>query len=232
MQTFLWLNIIVVLIPLALSFHKKIALYKEFAFILPAIILPSVFFIVWEHYFLELGVWSFNPAYITGNLWFGMPVEEVMYYFCIPFACLFLYAASLIFISRDVFRAFERYLGIGLVILSIFMTYFFRQRIYASVAFMLLAFTILFRIWAGKRKSLSRFYLGFLICLPLFFIVQLLLTGLPVITYDPQHITTLHIFSVPVENLIAFLVLLLWNVGIYTWLKHRFRAKIKPPVHR
>jgi lycopene cyclase domain-containing protein len=47
--------------PLALSFDKKVAFYKSWKFLFPAVILPALFYIVWDMYFTANGVWQFNP---------------------------------------------------------------------------------------------------------------------------------------------------------------------------
>jgi lycopene cyclase domain-containing protein len=227
-QTYLWIDILTFLIPFAFSFHKKIKLYKDSAYIIPAILAPAFIFITWDHYFTELGVWSFNPALVTGKILFGLPLEEVLFFVSVPYCCIFIYAASMVYIPKDLFRSFERYLTIGLILIFSAVIYLCRQKLFTSVCSLLLLFALLMRLWAGRRKSLSRFYLAFTISLVPFFIIYVILTSLPLISYDPQYITGIHIFTIPIEDLFYFLALILWNTGIYSFLKSRFTKNTNP----
>ena len=78
--------------PLALSFDKKVAFYKNWKYLFPAMIIPAMLYIVWDIYFTSKGVWSFNPAYITGIKLYNLPLEEVLFFFIVPYCCLFIYA--------------------------------------------------------------------------------------------------------------------------------------------
>ena len=52
--------------PLALSFDKKVAFYKNWKYLFPAMVIPALLYIAWDIYFTSKGVWSFNDRYITG----------------------------------------------------------------------------------------------------------------------------------------------------------------------
>ena len=52
--------------PLLLSFDKKVAFYKKWKWLFPAMLIPAFIYIVWDIYFTAKGVWSFNEKYITG----------------------------------------------------------------------------------------------------------------------------------------------------------------------
>jgi hypothetical protein len=47
-QTYLWLNIASIFFPFVLSFDKKVAYYKSWRFLFPAIGLTALFFITWD----------------------------------------------------------------------------------------------------------------------------------------------------------------------------------------
>src|ERR1700743_1441418 len=77
--------------PLALSFDKKVAFYKNWKHLFPAILLPALFYIIWDIYFTSIDVWSFNKNYITGIRFFNLPIEEVFFFFVVPYCCVFIY---------------------------------------------------------------------------------------------------------------------------------------------
>src|SRR5688572_14223676 len=78
--------------PLALSFDKKVAFYKSWKYVVPAMILPAIFYIAWDVFFTAKQVWSFNDNYITGIHLFNLPIEEVLFFLVVPYCCLFIYA--------------------------------------------------------------------------------------------------------------------------------------------
>ena len=77
--------------PLLLSFDRKVAFYKKWKRLFPAMVLPAVFYVAWDIYFTSKGVWSFNEAYITGAKLFNLPVEELLFFFVVPYCAVFIY---------------------------------------------------------------------------------------------------------------------------------------------
>ena len=88
-RLYLWLDLGSLALPLIFSFHPKIKFYKLWPSVLPGIAAMAMVFIPWDIYFTANGFWGFNPDYLTGIEWFGLPMEEWLFFFCIPYACLF-----------------------------------------------------------------------------------------------------------------------------------------------
>lgn len=78
--------------PLFLSFDKKVAFYKQWKYVLPAMLLPAALYIAWDIYFTSRAVWSFNADYITGIKLSNLPLEEVLFFLIVPYCCVFIYA--------------------------------------------------------------------------------------------------------------------------------------------
>ena len=78
--------------PLALSFDKKVAFYKNWKYLFPAMLIPAILYIAWDIYFTQNGMWSFNPEYVTGINMYNLPLEEVLFFFVVPYCCVFIYA--------------------------------------------------------------------------------------------------------------------------------------------
>jgi lycopene cyclase domain-containing protein len=78
--------------PLALSFDKKVAFFKNWKYLFPAMVIPALLYIIWDIYFTDKGVWSFNPEFITGIKLYNLPLEEVLFFFIVPYCCVFIYA--------------------------------------------------------------------------------------------------------------------------------------------
>src|ERR1017187_1219286 len=77
--------------PLTLSFDKKVAFYKKWKYLFPAMIIPALFYIAWDIFFTSEGVWYFNEKYITGIKIVNLPLEEVLFFLMVPYCCVFIY---------------------------------------------------------------------------------------------------------------------------------------------
>ena len=89
--TYLFLDLVSILFPLIFSFDKKVHFYTYWWRLFPAILVGAVSFLVWDEWFTRYQVWSFNPDYITGIYIGHLPLEEWLFFLCIPFSCLFIY---------------------------------------------------------------------------------------------------------------------------------------------
>lgn len=86
MYTYLLINFFVLLIPLVYTFHHKLMFHKEYPSFFTSTFIVGAIFVVWDVYFTNSGFWGFNPNYITGLTLFSLPIEEVLFFFCIPYA--------------------------------------------------------------------------------------------------------------------------------------------------
>ena len=86
---YLFVDFFTVLIPLVFSFHPKIQFYKRWKAFFIAAFIAAVIFITWDTIFTSLQVWNFNKNYITGIYFLNLPIEEILFFICIPFSCVF-----------------------------------------------------------------------------------------------------------------------------------------------
>jgi lycopene cyclase domain-containing protein len=87
--TYLLVLLFTILVPFLFSFHPRIRFDRHFIPFIKASVLPSIPFLAWDVFFTETGVWSFNPGYTIGVKIYNLPIEEVLFFICIPFACVF-----------------------------------------------------------------------------------------------------------------------------------------------
>lgn len=221
--TYLVVNLASLTVPLAFSFEHRISFFKQWKYWLPAILIPGLIFIIWDVLFTRWGVWGFSQQYITGIHWFGLPVEEWMFFFCIPYACLFSYAALKHLIPGTVNPNASSWitslLAGGLLAAALFNL----DKAYTATTFILLSLTLLFHLKWIASDYMGRFYLTYLFILIPFFLVNGVLTGgyldKVVVWYNDLENLGIRMVTIPVEDTFYGMLLILSNVTIYEYLK-------------
>lgn len=206
--------------PLALSFEKQVRFYSKLKYLLPAILFSGAVFILWDLRFEELGIWSFNPKYITGIYIKNLPIEEWLFFIIIPYSCVFIY--EVINVKLPNFNSSNLFVAVSLVLLVIFaiVAYIARQNLYTFFTFFLLTIYFGYTVFRNKFKPhYSRFYLTYAISLLPFLLVNGLLTGLPVVEYNDAHNLGIRIITIPIEDFFYLFLLLLINLTIYEYMK-------------
>lgn len=210
--------------PLLLSFDNKVAFYKEWKYVIPACILPAIFYIAWDAFFTSKGVWRFNPEYIIGFHLGNLPIEEVLFFFVVPYCCVFIYACiSAYFPGLKKTKNTDRILiafGIALLISGSL----FYDRYYTSWTFILNAVFIAVIFLAGKYFSAfdsAKFLVSYAVCLLPFFIVNGFLTAIPVVLYNDSENLGLRMYSIPFEDTFYGMLLVMMNIAGYEKLKRR-----------
>ena len=93
MHHYLYLIILVssIFVPFIFTFHKRLSFHHHFKSLAFGLILMLSIFIPWDIWFTENGIWGFNEYYISGIYLLNLPLEECLFFICIPFCCIFTY---------------------------------------------------------------------------------------------------------------------------------------------
>jgi len=199
--------------PLALSFEKNLRLYRRWKYLLPAILITMFVFVIWDIIFTHMGCWFFNPIYNSGIYINKLPLEEYLFFIVIPYACAFsFYAVQFHFPKFKFNMRWTKTLTFLMVILSVIMSFSFREFTYTFVAFLVLPLVLLLSYYFAKE--VVQYYLAiYPILLVPFFIINGVLTGTgieqAVFDYNPQVILGIRVFSIPVEDMFYNFSLLL-----------------------
>ncbi len=229
MYIYLYLNIFTILFPLLLSFDKKVAFYKNWFALIPAILANAVFFIIWDAYFTSIGVWGFNEEYLVGIYLFNLPLEEILFFITVPYACVFIYDVLRAYIANDVLQPYAKKITLLLLVVLLAVALFNITRLYTSVTFILLALLLLVHVRFFNYALLGRFYMAYLVHLIPFLLVNGVLTYLPVVWYNNTYNLNLRIGSIPVEDAMYSMFMLLLTISIYESLRRRKNVNnVKP----
>jgi lycopene cyclase domain-containing protein len=213
--TYLLIDLFSLLFPLIFSFHPRLKLYKHWPALLPSILIITLPFVGWDMYFTQQKAWGFNPTYVTGYYIGNLPVEEIMFFICIPYACVFTYTSiPLKGFSQKTSTWISNFIIVGAVVLAAL----FYQQIYTVCTLTLLAtITVITKLL--RLSWLPRFYQTYLILLVPFFIVNGLLTGTglnaSVVWYNPSEIMGLRLLTIPVEDIFYGMILVMLNILLY-----------------
>ncbi|MAZ71794.1 MAG: lycopene cyclase [Flavobacteriaceae bacterium] len=210
---YLWLNLGSFIVPFLFSFHPKIQFYKKWKGFLLGVIVMMTIFIPWDIAFTNNGFWGFNDAYITGYKLFNLPIEEWLFFFCIPYACIFTHYA-IIALNKN-FRFSEKTINVTVVLLFsvlIITLWYSYDKWYTFVNF-IYALLILGLVFNRNRASLQPFFATYLIILIPFFLVNGTLTGTgiedQVVWYNNDENLGIRLLTIPVEDVIYNLGMLL-----------------------
>ncbi len=220
--TYLLLNLATLFFPLVLSFDKKVAYYKKWPQLVWGIGITGAFFIVWDMLKTYCGVWSFNPDYLLGIHIGNLPIEEWLFFVTVPYACVFIYESLNAYLP-DYLAKPSKYIAPIVIIILLILAAFNYTRIYTFITFTFTAAFLGIYIKVFKNRLGGRFWMAYVVHLIPFFIINGFLTALPVVIYNDAENLGIRLYTIPIEDTIYSMLLLLMNVGIYEW-----RSNLKP----
>jgi len=199
--------------PLIMSYENKIRFRDKWKKFFWSVIMPALLFIVWDIVFTAKGIWSFNPEYHLGLKILLLPIEEWLFFLAVPFACIFIIETIGFFLKDIKINSWPISVALCVILLSIAILNY--ERLYTVTTFSLLTISIAYYEFIKKSTWLAKFYVGWLVCLIPFFIVNGILTYLPVVMYNNVENLNFRLFSIPLEDLFYGMLLILLVSGYY-----------------
>lgn len=159
----------------------------------------SVPFVLLDAFSHSRGWWHYNPEHVGEATLLGLPVEEVLFFFVIPFACLYLYSAmERQFKQAPVSPLFGKVTAAVLIaslgIVSVFSPY---ERTIVDAVLLL---AVLIAWWVIRPQFTRPFVWWSISIMLLFFTVNTALTALPIVIYGPEFGSQIRIGTVPFED--------------------------------
>lgn len=203
-----------VIVPFIFSFHKSLRFHLHFKSFLLGLTGMLLIFIPWDIWFTSLGIWGFNPKYLTGLYFFNLPIEECLFFICIPFCCIFTYHVVWTLSKNKSIKPMKRacwIISFALLLAGVLLN----DLMYTAYTFIGLSIAMLIAPYYVNMKA---FFKTYLILLFPFLVVNGLLTGSfiedQIVWYDDNNNISLRILTIPVEDFFySFFMLLVVMIG-------------------
>jgi lycopene cyclase domain-containing protein len=218
MSLYLKLLLFSFVIPFIYSFNSKIRFNRYFPSIFIALLVSAIPFIIWDIYFTYLGVWGFNSEYHSGILVFDLPLEEILFFFIIPFCSLFTYFVFKKFKKFNLLynKVLLRTFSVILLVIGI-LSY---DKAY-TLSVCLLSSIFMLNISFSKSKWNGYFLSTYIIIslIPMV-IVNGILTGLldqntPPVWYNNDEFIGVRLLTIPLEDFLYNFVLMYSNYILF-----------------
>ncbi len=211
--------------PLALSFDRKIRFIQYWKPLLISILSVATVFVLWDYWFEGLGIWGFSEQYVGTLRILNLPLEELLFFIVVPFACLFIYEVVKGYFPNLKLELLGRAVGFLLGLSGLILAMVYSAKWYTLLASSISSLLVIGLCFQLRVKWFGHFALAFLICLVPFVVVNGLLTGMateePVVWYNEDHIIGLRFGTIPIEDVYYNCSMLLPIVAIYETLKQQ-----------
>ncbi|EHQ26619.1 lycopene cyclase domain-containing protein [Mucilaginibacter paludis] len=219
--TYLLINLSTLFFPVVLSFDKRVAFYKSWRYIWPGMGITGLLFLVWDVLFTIKGVWSFNAGYILGITFFKLPLEEILFFLTVPFACVFIYQCLKYYVKWQPSDFVINLVCSAVLVYGILNCCFNYHHLYTLVTFGTLVPLLIYVQFFLRAPWLNRFFMAYAVTLIPFYIVNGFLTSIPVVLYNNAENLGKRIGTIPVEDHFYCMALLLMNIGFFEFFKSR-----------
>ena len=217
--TYLFINLSSIGIPFLFSFHRKIRFNKEFNAFFTANFISALSFIIWDVIFTAEGIWGFNEKFIMGIKVYNLPLEEILFFICIPFACVFTYRYLNSIFSKSWNENVEKRVTVFFITIFFIAGVWFWKRTYTATTFISFSLLLFLIRFIFQQAWIGNLYRAWLVLLLPFFIVNGILTGTglssPVVWYNGQETLGIRILTIPAEDMIYGFELILLTVFFY-----------------
>ena len=228
---YLSLDLAVFIVPFIASFQKKAPFFQKWKYLGIALLTTSILFIIWDEIFTREKIWGFNDQYLTGIFLGSLPLEEILFFICIPYASVFTYFVLNHIIEKDHLFPHQELISSVLIVLLLIAGIYNIDKWYTGITFITLALFLAYQMLKLKPRYMGRFYFAYAVLIIPFLIVNGILTGTfideSVVWYNNSHTLGMRVGTIPLEDFFYALLLILMNIAIIEWLEERAYYKKK-----
>lgn len=202
--TYALVLILTVIICFVASFDRRLRFDRHFGAYLLAALVVAIPFIAWDVWFTARGVWWFNTDYTLGVVVAGLPVEEWLFFFFIPFSCVFTYYCFDKFFKLDWLSSFNNIIVFVTVIVCAVVALLHPDKIYTLVTATATIAAMIYLHFIARVPWIGQASLVFTVLMLGFFPVNGVLTGTglesPIVNYNPGDFLGIRMGTIPVED--------------------------------
>ncbi|WP_347838211.1 lycopene cyclase domain-containing protein [uncultured Draconibacterium sp.] len=204
------------IIPIALSFDKRLQFYKRWNKVLPAILLVAALYIAFDIRLTKQQVWGFNPRYLSGSNLFSLPLEEILFFIVVPYASLFLHESILEYFPKLRLNAYStKTLMVALLLFCLVIAIINTDKTYTFYIALKLAVVLILALISMSEIPRS-FFITFLVILLPFLLVNGILTGSfiaeEVVWYNDNENMGWRFFTIPIEDFAYAFSMIFYNL--------------------
>lgn len=213
-------------VPLSLSFDKRMQFYKQWKYVLPSIFIVAAVFIAFDIYFTRQGYWGFNARYLSGVNIFHLPLEECLFFVFVPYASIFLHETFREYFPKMILhKRVSDSILYALIVAGALLAVLYFNKSYSLYIFTKFTLVLILAILTDS-KVIRSFLLTFFVILVPFLIVNGILTGSfiedEVVWYNNAENLEIRIFTIPVEDFVYAFTLIYLNLFLIEQFKKRY----------
>ena len=186
-------------------------------------------FVPWDIWFTKKGVWWFSDNYTSGFKILSLPIEEWLFFIIVPYACVFIYEVLNYYIKKDLLALIARPFLASVSAVLLLFSIFYLTNYYTSITFILTGFACIL-LAVLNPKWIGRFLLAYFVSWLPFLLINGALTGSftksPVVNYNPEEIIGFRIGTIPIEDSVYNLLMLLIVISVYEKQKQKVKIYI------
>lgn len=216
---YLGLNLASVAFPLLRSFEPRVHYRAWWRALGIGMLINAAFLIPLDAIFTRLGIWGFNDAFILGPRLLDLPLEEWLFFVCIPFACVFIYAC-LVRLVNVPDSMFWKITAWAIVFFGIILALSNIDKTYTLVKVGGCSVFLLYHLMATRNRGIGNLMAAYIISEIPFLLVNGVLTSVPVVWYNNAEnvgirmsdLTGIPFLNIPIEDNWYSLLMLLITV--------------------
>ena len=238
---YLFMHFVPIVPILLLSFDRKVAFFKTWRYLFPAVIIVAVPFWIWDILKTERQVWGFNPKYYT-QLIINLPIEEWFFFITFPWASVFIYLCLNAWFptskTLDFFTKNDKFVTIGLIVIFFAIGFTFIGHLYTVTTFGIAGTLLLAQYLLGEKSIRPYFYRAFLVATIPFILINSVFTGAftvqPIVVYNPDEYIGKRFGTIPLDDFAYNFALQFGVIVVFYFLqqllKKRSNYSLKEPI--
>jgi len=199
-----------------MSFERQIHFVDNWRYAWPAIIIVSIPYLIWDA--LVTGAhWRFNEKYTLDFRLAGLPIEEWLFFFTVPFAALFIWEVIGFYYQRDRHLPTLKRLRYALYSVQLLgLLFFVAGKEYTGLMLIFLGGAIIAdRVLKTGLLWRTKFFVYLAVLIGFILVFNGYLTWRPVVLYGETYQLGLRVGTIPIEDFGYGISLVFLNTILY-----------------